>query len=98
MKVAAFVRKADQEKRGETMSEVNAANALVKEISKRMQILLGRAEQAIGQLDDNQVWYRSHSNDNAIGNLVLHLVGNLRQWILCGIADQPDTRDRPAGI
>ena len=30
------------------------------------------------------------------GNLVLHLVGNLRQWILSGIGDLPDTRDRPA--
>jgi hypothetical protein len=76
------------------MSEVNAANALVKEISDRMTALLERAEHAIGQLEDLDVWYRSYPTENAIGNLVLHLVGNLRQWILGGIANQPDTRNR----
>jgi hypothetical protein len=78
------------------MSDFNPANAIVKEISGRMRALLERAEQAIGQIGDDQVWYRNHSTDNAIGNLVLHLVGNLRQWILAGIDNQADTRDRPA--
>jgi hypothetical protein len=76
------------------MAETDAANALVREISGRMKELLGRAELAIAQLDDSQVWYRSNPTDNAIGNLVLHLVGNLRQWILGGLGEQPDTRDR----
>lgn len=31
-----------------------------------------------------------------MGNLVLHLAGNLRQWILGGVGGVPDTRDRPA--
>ena len=77
------------------MSQTDAAVAIVKEISNRMRALLERAEQAIGQLEDAQLWYRNHSTDNSIGNLVLHLVGNLRQWILGGIEDLPDTRDRP---
>jgi hypothetical protein len=32
---------------------------------------------------------------NSIANIVLHLCGNLRQWIVAGISRQPDTRDRP---
>jgi len=77
------------------MSEANSADVIVKEIANRMNELLERAESAINQLDDTQVWYRRDPTDNAVGNLVLHLVGNLRQWILGGLADQPDTRDRP---
>ncbi len=78
------------------MSEVNLSSAVVKEISDRMRDLLDRAEQAIGQLGESDVWYRGSPSENAIGNLVLHLVGNLRQVILGGLADTPYARDRHA--
>ena len=38
----------------------------------------------------------SNADSNAIGNLVLHLVGNLKQWIIAANDSHPDTRDRPA--
>jgi len=72
------------------------ANALVKEISDRMRRLLRGAERCLGQLDDEQVWYRAHPRDNAIGNLILHIVGSLRRWVLGGIDGQSDTSDRSA--
>lgn len=46
------------------------------------------------QLNDQQIWWRSHDQMNAIGNLILHLAGNLRQWIIAGIGDHRDTRQR----
>ena len=76
------------------MSEANPANALVKEILDRMRDLQKRAEQATDQLDESQVWYRGSPSENAIGNLVLHLVGTMRQSILGGIASLPYIRDR----
>ena len=39
---------------------------------------------------------RHHENENAVGNLMLHLAGNVRQWILCGVGGQEDRRDRDA--
>jgi len=36
----------------------------------------------------------SHVNENAVGNLILHLCGNARQWIISGLGGQPDTRER----
>jgi hypothetical protein len=33
---------------------------------------------------------------NSIGNLLLHLTGNLQQWIVCGLGNQRSTRDRPS--
>ena len=38
---------------------------------------------------------RDSENENAVGNLLLHLEGNVRQWILSGIGGAPDARDRP---
>lgn len=61
-----------------------------------MRLWLDRALLCIDQLDNTQVWYRPNPQSNAIGNLVLHLVGNLRQWILGGIENLSDTRNRPA--
>jgi hypothetical protein len=76
--------------------DTNAASLLLAEIATRMRVWLDRAEACIDQLDEAHMWYRPNPSSNSIGNLVLHLVGNLRQWILGGIGNQPDTRDRPA--
>jgi uncharacterized damage-inducible protein DinB len=46
-------------------------------------------------LRDDEVWFRSNANTNSIGNLLLHLTGNLRQWMLGGLAGEPVTRARP---
>jgi hypothetical protein len=49
----------------------------------------------LGKLTDEQIWRRDHANENAIGNLVLHLCGNVQQWIGWSLGGDPDTRNRP---
>lgn len=53
-----------------------------------------RIMDCIGRLQEDQVWARGSENENAVGNLVLHLCGNVRQWILTGIGGAPDVRVR----
>ena len=48
----------------------------------------------LGMLNEDQIWARGGENENAIGNLVLHLSGNVRQWIVSSVGGRPDTRDR----
>lgn len=60
----------------------------------RLKELTPRIETCLGKLTLEQVWARGGENENAIGNLVLHLCGNMRQWIVCGVGGRPDTRDR----
>ena len=48
----------------------------------------------LDKLTDDQIWHRGGDHENSIANLLLHLEGNMRQWILHGIADQPDIRER----
>ena len=57
---------------------------------------LDRIKHCLGQLGDEQVWQRSQPSLNSIGNLILHLCGNLRQWIVAGLGGAADSRDRPA--
>jgi len=47
-------------------------------------------------LTDEQIWWRPNEESNSIGNLVLHLCGNARQWIVSGVGGAPSTRDRDA--
>lgn len=55
-----------------------------------------KIEHCLAQLSNDQVWWRPRENMNSIGNLLLHLAGNMKQWIVSGIGDTPDTRERQA--
>src|ERR1700720_2049484 len=56
--------------------------------------LLERIETCVDRLTPEQLWTRASEQQNAVGNLMLHLAGNLRQWILTGVGGAPDHRDR----
>jgi uncharacterized damage-inducible protein DinB len=56
--------------------------------------LAGRIDTCLDKLDDEQIWWRGADESNAVGNLVLHLCGNLGQWILSAVDGAPGTRDR----
>jgi len=45
-------------------------------------------------LDERILWARPNEASNSIGNLMLHLAGNVRQWIVSGVGGAPDVRDR----
>jgi uncharacterized damage-inducible protein DinB len=51
---------------------------------------------AVSVLDDQVIWARPNESSNSIGNLMLHLAGNARQWIVSGVGREPDIRNRQA--
>jgi len=53
-----------------------------------------RIRKCVGLLSEEQAWRRPSKHGNSVANLLLHLRGNTRQWILSGIGGQPDRRDR----
>jgi hypothetical protein len=54
-----------------------------------------KIEHCVKQLSDEQVWWRPCEEMNSIANLMLHLCGNLRQWIVAGVGGAEDKRNRP---
>ena len=50
----------------------------------------------LAALPDSAVWARSDASSNSIGNLLLHLEGNVRQWIISSVGGAPDHRHRSA--
>jgi uncharacterized damage-inducible protein DinB len=61
---------------------------------RELEQLKGRIAECVAKLNHDQVWARTGDHENAVGNLLLHLSGNMRQWIICGIGGLPDTRIR----
>ena len=55
-----------------------------------------RLQTCVRSLTNEQIWWRPNPNSNSIGNLMLHLAGNVRQWLVASFNGQEDERDRPA--
>jgi uncharacterized damage-inducible protein DinB len=55
---------------------------------------LPKIERCVNLLTDEQIWWRPNPESNSLGNLLLHLAGNVRQWIVCGVGGETDLRER----
>lgn len=55
-----------------------------------------RLRTCVESLTDEQVWWRPNDASNSIGNLILHLNGNVQQWLVAPFARVADARNRPA--
>lgn len=55
---------------------------------------MAKIRHCLSQLNENQIWWRPEPTMNSIGNLMLHLAGNLRQWGVVPFTMATDRRDR----
>lgn len=77
------------------VSSQHITTALLDEVKHRLyDECLPRIRTCLDKLSDAQVWWRPNEDSNSIGNLLLHLNGNVRQWILTGLGGQQDSRRR----
>jgi uncharacterized damage-inducible protein DinB len=54
-----------------------------------------RVARCLNELAPGDIWWRPHETSNSIGNLILHLCGNIRQWIIASLGESSDIRNRP---
>lgn len=76
------------------MKEAVLSEQFLKYSATKLRELTSRIEECVGRLSDEQIWARGKENENAMGNLVLHVCGNVNQWIVSSIGGRADTRDR----
>ncbi len=60
----------------------------------QMELNLPRIEKCFAQLSEAEVWQRPNLASNSIGNLIVHLSGNIRQWIIASLSGVEDIRNR----
>lgn len=69
--------------------------ALIAECNRRLfDESVPRIHKCLGLLTEEEIWYRPNAETVSAGNLVLHLCGNVRQWICTGLGRQEDHRER----
>jgi hypothetical protein len=73
----------------------DVANAFLTESREQLREGMHKIEHCIAQLSDAQLWYRPRPEMNSIANLMLHLSGNMRQWLVAGVGGAKDIRNRP---
>ncbi len=76
--------------------ETIAAHFLDQSACQLRDHFLPRIREAVDRLDDEQVWDRPNTACNSVGNLLLHLAGNVRQHVVAGFGGARDVRDRPS--
>lgn len=74
--------------------ERDAGAAMIALSRRYLREYLTKIRLSVSMLDDQVVWARPNEASNSIGNLMLHLAGNARQWIVSGVGGVPDARDR----
>ncbi|MFL5618548.1 MAG: DUF1572 family protein [Gemmatimonadaceae bacterium] len=53
-----------------------------------------KIQRCLEVLPAQALWRRDDASENCVGNLLLHLSGNVRQWIVSGVGGAPDARRR----
>jgi len=77
------------------MAKTSRNNPIVTQAERVLrQVYLPRIVSCLEQLSPEQIWWRPNEASNSMGNLVLHLTGNVRQWIISGLGGAADVRQR----
>jgi len=74
--------------------DARIAKLFLAEAQKDIERYLRRTVHCLQLLSEEEIWWRPNAASNSAGNLVLHLSGNIRQWIISGLGGAPDARTR----
>lgn len=74
--------------------ENNIRQELIAQAIFQMQENPPRIQNCLARLSEEEVWKKPNSSSNSIGNLILHLCGNITQYILASLGNTEDQRAR----
>ncbi|MBZ0202902.1 MAG: DUF1572 domain-containing protein [Ignavibacteria bacterium] len=76
------------------ISENTLVKEFIRQSNERIILNLPRIEKCLDELNDYEIWTRQNNSSNSIGNLILHLCGNITQYIISGLGGETDNRNR----
>lgn len=76
------------------MNETGVSAEFCAYAARKLKDHLAQIHRCMALLSEEQAWYRPNARSNSAANLVLHLTGNVRQWIIGGLGGRPVQRDR----
>lgn len=76
------------------MTKSKVANELIEHAVFRLEENTPRIKKCLDELTEEEVWKRPNASSNCVGNLVLHLCGNIRQYTISSLGEKVDNRER----
>ena len=76
------------------MNRTNQANEIISQAIYRLEENTPRVEKCLNELSEKEVWLKPNNSTNSVGNLILHLCGNITQYIISSLGNKDDTRIR----
>lgn len=70
------------------------ANEFIAQSISRINDNTPRIIKCLDELTEEQLWMRPNAASNSMGNILLHLCGNIKQYIISALGDRPDIRER----
>jgi len=69
---------------------------MLEELSDRLlRMYPQEIRECLASLDDDQIWWRPNASSMSVGNMVLHLTGNLNHYLGRGVVASGYRRERP---
>ncbi len=72
----------------------NVTQEFIQQSTHRIELNTPRIAKCLAELSEDEVWHRPNESSNSIGNLILHLCGNITQYIISSIGGETDNRVR----
>ncbi len=69
-------------------------NEVIQQSIAHFQEKTPKIEACLSQLTEDELWHRPNESSNSTGNLILHLCGNITQYVLSGLGNIEDKRER----
>lgn len=76
------------------MENSKLSNEVIDQAILRMNENTPRIEKCLNHLTEEEIWQKPNSSSNSVGNLMLHLCGNIRQYIISSLGGEEDKRTR----
>ncbi len=70
------------------------SNEFIEQSVFRMEENNERIKKCLAMLNEEEVWKKPNPSSNSVGNLILHLCGNIQQWIVSSFGNIEDSRKR----
>jgi len=75
-------------------TEDHTGRELISQAIYRNGLNLQRIIKCVDLLTEDELWQHPNGSSNSIGNLILHLNGNITQYIISALGNSPDLRER----
>ena len=72
----------------------NLKQEFIEQCLFRINEFTGKVFSCLDEMNEQEIWTCPNNATNSVGNLILHLSGNIRQYAISSLGGLPDTRER----